>query len=152
MQSRQTFRAIQIASLSLLRFTRRVFSQSVLEERVASSSVGIVTGYGLEGSLDRIPVGTRFSACPDRPWGPSSLLYNGYRVFRGGKVRPRRTAHPSPPSSAAVMEEYSYTSTPLWSVQPVQSLRETPQLDIIGKKLFIFGRFCRMEIKVGKLR
>ena len=27
-----------------------------------------------------------FSDCPDRPWGPPSLLYNGYRVFAGGKV------------------------------------------------------------------
>jgi len=24
--------------------------------------------------------------CPDRPWGSPSLLYNGYRVFPGGKV------------------------------------------------------------------
>ena len=54
---------------------------------------------------DRIPVGTRFSACPDRPWGPPSLLYNGYRVFPGGKVRPGRAADHSPPSTAAVMEE-----------------------------------------------
>ena len=23
---------------------------------------------------------------PDRPWGPHSLLYNGYRVFPGGKA------------------------------------------------------------------
>jgi len=30
-------------------------------------------------------VGTRFSAPPDRPWGPPSLLYNGYRVFPGGR-------------------------------------------------------------------
>jgi hypothetical protein len=22
----------------------------------------------------------------DRPWGPPSLLYNGYRVFPGGKA------------------------------------------------------------------
>jgi hypothetical protein len=29
-------------------------------------------------------VGTRLSARPDRPWGPPSLLYNGYRVFPGG--------------------------------------------------------------------
>ena len=60
---------------------------------------------------DRIPVGTRFFARPDRPWGPPSLVYNGYRVFPGGKVRPGRTADHSPPSSAAVMEEQSYTST-----------------------------------------
>jgi len=60
---------------------------------------------------DRIPVGTRFSARPDRPWGPPSLLYNGYPVFPGGKVRPGRDADHSPPSSAVVMEEKSYTST-----------------------------------------
>ena len=34
-----------------------------------------------------------------------SLLYNGYRVFPGGKVRPGRAADHSPPSSTAVMEE-----------------------------------------------
>jgi len=45
------------------------------------SSVGIAV-------RDRIPVGTKFSARPDRPWGPPSLLYNWYRVFpgvRGGR-------------------------------------------------------------------
>ena len=27
-----------------------------------------------------------FHTHPDRPWGPPSLLYNGYRVFPGGKA------------------------------------------------------------------
>jgi hypothetical protein len=49
---------------------------------------------------------------PDRPWSPPSLLYNGYLVFPGGKERPEREADHSPPSSAVVMKEYSYTSTP----------------------------------------
>jgi len=53
-----------------------------------------------------------FRTCPDRPWGPPSLLYNGYRVFSGGKERPGRDANPSPPSSAVVKKEQSYTSTP----------------------------------------
>ena len=67
------------------------------------SSVGIATkGWTVQ---DRIPVGTEFSARSDRPWGPSSLLQNGYRVFPGGKVRPGRAADHSLPSSAAVMEE-----------------------------------------------
>jgi len=26
-------------------------------------------------------VGEIFRTCPDRPWGPPNLLYNGYRVF-----------------------------------------------------------------------
>jgi hypothetical protein len=30
------------------------------------------------------------------------ILYNGYRVFPGGKERPERAADPSPPSSAVV--------------------------------------------------
>ena len=68
------------------------------------SSVGIATDYGLE-VRDWIPEGTRFSACPDRPWGPPSLLYNGYRVFPGGKMQPERAADHSPPSSVAVKEE-----------------------------------------------
>jgi len=63
------------------------------------SSVGIATDYKLD---DR---GSKFSARPERPWGPPSPLYNGYRVFPGGKVRPGRAADHSHPSSAAFMEE-----------------------------------------------
>ena len=44
--------------------------------------------------------GEIFCTSPDRPWGPPSLLHNGYRVFFGGKERPGRDADPSPPSSA----------------------------------------------------
>ena len=53
-------------------------------------------------SGDRIPVwgGEIFRTCPDRPWGPPSLLYNGYQVFPGSKERPGRDADPSPTSSA----------------------------------------------------
>jgi len=43
--------------------------------------------------------GEIFRTCPDRPWGPLSLLYNGYRVFPGGKRRPGRDADPSSPSA-----------------------------------------------------
>ena len=64
----------------------------------------IATDYGLDGPgiesrWDEI------SARPDRPWGPPSLLYSGYRVFPGGKVELGCAAHHSSPSSAAVMEE-----------------------------------------------
>ena len=68
------------------------------------SSVGTSTDYGLDGPRSN-PGGARFSARPDRPWGPPSLVYNGYRVFPGGKVRPGRAADHSSPSSAVVMEE-----------------------------------------------
>ena len=58
-------------------------------------------------SGDRIPVGGGeiSRTCPYRPWGPPSLLYNGYRVFPGGKERLGRDADPSHPSSAVVMKE-----------------------------------------------
>jgi hypothetical protein len=70
------------------------------------SSVGIATDYGLDGSgIESQWVGEIFRTCPDRPWGPPSLLYNGYRVLLGGKVRPERDADHSPPSSAEVFEE-----------------------------------------------
>jgi len=68
------------------------------------SSVGIATDYGLDGPGSN-PSGDEISARPYRPWGPPSLLYNGYRVFPGGKVRPGRAAEHSPPSGAVVMEE-----------------------------------------------
>jgi len=57
-------------------------------------------------SGDRIPVGGEiFRTCSDRPWVPPSLLYNGYRIFPGGKERQGRDADSSPPSSAVVMKE-----------------------------------------------
>jgi hypothetical protein len=66
------------------------------------SSVGIATDYGLDG--------------PGSNPGGDEI----YRVFSGGKVRPGRAADHSPPSRAAVMEEYSYTSTyPLGHTSPV---------------------------------
>ena len=63
----------------------------------------LATGWTVRGSN---PGGDEiFRTCPDRPWGPPSLLYNGYRVFPGGKEQPGRAADLSPPSSAAVKKE-----------------------------------------------
>jgi hypothetical protein len=60
------------------------------------SSVGITTGYGLDGPEIESRWGEIFHTCPDRPWGPPSLLYNGYRVFPGARKRPGRDTDPSP--------------------------------------------------------
>ena len=65
----------------------------------SGSSLDITTDYWLDG-----PGGEIFRTCSDRPWGPTSLLYNEYRVFPEGKERPGRDADPSPPSSAVVMK------------------------------------------------
>ena len=72
--------------------------------REPGSVVGIATGHGLGGPGSNPGGGEIFRTCPDRPWGPPSLLYNGYRVFHGGKERPWRDADPSSPSNAVVMK------------------------------------------------
>ena len=44
----------------------------------------IASGWTVQGSnpdVDEI-----FRTRPDRPWGPPSLLYNGYQVFPRGKA------------------------------------------------------------------
>ena len=48
------------------------------------SSVGIATRYGLDGPGIESRWGEIFRIRPDRPWGPPSLLYNGYGLFPGG--------------------------------------------------------------------
>jgi len=48
--------------------------------------------------------GEIFRTRPDRPWGPSSLLYNGYRVSFPGVMRSTRGVHQPPRSSADVKE------------------------------------------------
>ena len=55
--------------------------ESFLRPCGPGSSVGIATGYGLDGPGIESRWGARFfHTCPDRPWGPHSLLYNGYRL------------------------------------------------------------------------
>jgi hypothetical protein len=53
--------------------------------RSQDSEVGIATSYGLEGPGIESQWGEIFSIYPDWLQGPPSLLYNGYRVFPGGK-------------------------------------------------------------------
>jgi hypothetical protein len=71
-----------------------------------------VTGYGLDGPGSNPGGGKIFCTCPDRPWGPPSLLYNGYWVFPRGKEWPGRDADLSPPSSVVgheIIALYLYT-------------------------------------------
>ena len=62
------------------------------------TSVGIATRYGLDdpGVETRWGGGDFFRTRSNRPWGPPSLLYNGYRVFPGGKAAGADLDHPSP--------------------------------------------------------
>ena len=75
------------------------------------SVVGIATAYG----MDCLGIESRWRRDfphQSRPaLGPPSLLYNGYRVFPGDKVRPGRDADPSPSYTVEVknrVELYLY--------------------------------------------
>jgi hypothetical protein len=59
------------------------------------SFVGIATRYELDDPGIESRYEEDFRTCSDQPWGPPSLLYNGYRVFPEGKERPWRDADPS---------------------------------------------------------
>jgi hypothetical protein len=62
--------------------------------RVAQAIKRMARGWTVRGSNPG--GGEIFCTCPDRPWGPPSLLYNVYRVFPGDKERPGGDADPSP--------------------------------------------------------
>jgi hypothetical protein len=56
-----------------------------VSQRSRDSAIGIVTRYGLEGPGIESRWGEVFRTYPDRLRDPPILLYNGYRVFPGGK-------------------------------------------------------------------
>ena len=59
------------------------------------SSVGIATRYGLEVRGKNLVGGDIFHTRSDRPWGPPSCLYNGYRFsFPEVKRLGRGVNHP----------------------------------------------------------
>ena len=78
------------------------------------TAVGIATRYGLgrQGIESRCG-GEIFRTRPDRPWGPPSLLYNGYQVFHDGKAAGAWRLPPT--QSSAEVKERVQLSTPLWA-------------------------------------
>ena len=61
---------------------------------------------------------------PSLPPCVPSLMYNGYRVFPGGKERPGRDADPSPLLVPWLRKSRAKALLPLWAVRPVQSLSD----------------------------
>ena len=86
--------------------------------------------------------GEIFRTCPDRAWCPPSLLYNGYWDFPRGKEWPGRDTDPSPPSSAMVKKEYSYTSTP-----PMGCMACTEPQCLYKGVLFLYLYLSSAEVK-----
>jgi hypothetical protein len=81
------------------------------------SSVGKATRYGLDGPGIESLWGRDFPRPSRQPWGPPSLLYNGYRVYFPWVKRPGRGVdHPSQ-STAEVkqrVELHLYSPTAPW--------------------------------------
>jgi hypothetical protein len=85
------------------------------------SAVGIATRYGLDGPGIKYRWGNNhFRTRPDMPWGPPSLLYNGYHFFFPGVKRSGRGFDNPLPFSAEVKERvelYLYSPYEIsWSV------------------------------------
>ena len=83
--------------------------------------------------------GEIFRNCPDQPWGPPSLLYNGYRVFTGGKERLGCDADPSPLLVPWSRKGRAIPLLPLWAVRPVQGLSACTRMHFT---FFTFIGFC----------
>jgi hypothetical protein len=67
----------------ILKFCLSICARLATVGRVAQSVSLLATGWAvLESNVSR---GEIFRTCPDRLWGPISLLHNAYRVFPGGK-------------------------------------------------------------------
>ena len=77
------------------------------------SSVSTATAYGLDcPGIESRWGGEFFRIRPDQPWGPLNLLYNGYRVFPGGKAAGAWRLPPTPNLALRLKKEYSYAYAP----------------------------------------
>jgi len=78
------------------------FSAHMTGSRDSSVHMRLTTDWKFQGSNPG--EGDNFRTRPDRPWGPNSLLYNGYRVPFAGVEPPGRGVDHPPPSSAEAKE------------------------------------------------
>ena len=80
--------------------TPHLFYHQVLGNRGRDSPARIATRYGLKGpGIESRGGGEIFHTRPDRPWGPPSLLHNGYRIFPMGKADGAWRWPPTPSSA-----------------------------------------------------
>ena len=92
----------------------------------------------------RIPAEARgFSLAqnrPDRLWGAPSLLLSGHPGSFQGVKRMGRDVNPSPPSSAEVKNEWSYTSTAPTGLHGVER-SNFPFIFFVSPPVFVFLSF-----------
>jgi hypothetical protein len=93
--------------------------------------------------------GDIFCTCPDRPWDPPSLLYNGYRVFPGVKAA-GDWRWPPTPSSAEVKEKVKlYLYSPSGPSRPVLGWTFTLKpADNISGSMCTPGSVCAFKVSI----
>ena len=129
---------------------KRVLGTIVHNFRVRDSSVGIAIRYGLDGlGIESRWGGKIFLTLLERPWGPSSLLYNGYRVFPGGKAAGgvAMTTHPN--LAPRLKEEMIYTSTPPLRLRGLLGIQDLCTPDLRALCLIHWLQFYHMTLKVN---
>jgi hypothetical protein len=79
-------RKLYLRCLKVVVFRKFVLMYTIYSNwaAIAQSVQRLATSWTVRGSNPG--GGEIFSTRPDRPWGPPSLLYNGYRVIPGGKA------------------------------------------------------------------
>ena len=105
------FCAIYLISKTSFELNNLLFNHILCRAGIAQSVQRLATGWKVRGLN---PGGGEISHTrPDRTWGPTSLLYNGYRIiFLGVKRSGRGVEHP-PHLAPRLKKEQSSTSTPL---------------------------------------
>ena len=93
---------------------------NIFSGQVAYSVQRLATGWTVRRS--KLVGAEIFRTCPDRPWGPSNLLQNGYQVFPGVKSSRGVTLTPHPLLVPWSRKGRAISLLPLWAVRPVQSL------------------------------
>ena len=84
--------------------------------------------------------GEIFRTCPDRLWGPPSLLYNGYQVFLGVKSGRGVTLTPQPLLVPWSWKDRAIPLLPLWVLRPVQSLSACKRVTFTFTFTFLYIR------------
>ena len=118
------------------------------------SSVGITTGYWLDGPGIESRWGRAFPHLSRPALGTTSLLYNGYRVIPGVKSGRGVTLTPHSLLMPWSRKSRAIPLLPLWAVQPVQSLSACTRVHFTSYFFFFLNiwRIFNSEVSEEQLQ